>query len=253
MRSRYEIYVDGIAFSSIHPGIIIQNIGYNTATIMRQTQYVANRNGSIILNNKMEKARVTIQFMLRIYRTQDRQAVLQKIQQWAQGKVLETSDREDQRLYVVCDNFPVIDSVKNWTGTLAVSFTAYEKPFWESRILSTVSLVGDDEEGSLFIPGNAGNTLVSAVVTPSEAITELQITVGDTTIKLEGLNTDAIISIGYDEHGNQYIKAGTTSILAKRTTDSSDDLLAVCGKRNDVAVTADKSVAASIMARGLWL
>lgn len=253
MRSRFEAYIDRIPLSTLHPQILITDIGYTVANYKRQTQAVANRNGLILVNARQETSKVTIAFELRLYRAAERQVVLQKIQQWARGSVLETSDREGQQLHVVCDGFPTIGSVSKWNSSMTISFTAYEQPFWENKTPSIFADDGTEITGNLFVPGNAGETYVEAEITPSEAITGLVISVGSTSIELESLNTAEKITIGYDAYGNQYIKAGTTSILSKRTPESSDDLIAICGAKNAIAVTADKSVHAKIIARGLWL
>lgn len=253
MRSRYEAYIDGIALSTIHPGILLTNVEHHLANYNLQTQAVANRNGLMILNRKQGATSVSISFELRVYKTQERQVALQKIQQWAQGKTLETSDREGQKLNIICTAFPAVSSVQDWNDTLKVGFTAYDQPFWENKTPSVITLVGDDEDGVLFVPGNAGEAYAEVEVTPSQTIDDLTVTVGDTSITLDDLNTNAVIKIGYDEKGIQYIKAGTTSILSKRTANSSDDLIAICGKKNAVAVEADHSVTAKFSVRGLWL
>lgn len=253
MISRYEAYMDGIPLSTLHPNILIRDIKHGTASKQRQTQEIANRSGLMVLGSKFGQKTVEIEFDLRIYDTRERQVVIQKIQQWANGEILETSDREGQRLHVSCDDYPVIESVLGWTDTLAITFTAYDQPFWQNKTPSVVTLVGDDEDGVLFVPGNAGEAYAEVEVTPSQTIDDLTVTVGDTSITLDDLNTDAVIKIGYDEKGIQYIKAGTTSILSKRTANSSDDLIAICGKKNAVAVEADHSVTAKFSVRGLWL
>ena len=253
MRSRYEVYVDGVALSSLNPAILITDIAHEPANYDRQTQAIANRNGLMIVKSTQKTTSVEIAFELRIYNIAERQRVLQQIQQWAKGKILETNDREGQQLHVVCETLPRIESVQEWNATLGIGFTAYNKPFWEEKLPSTITLTGDDEEGSLYVPGNAGKAFVEAEITPSEAISGLTVTVGDTTIELEDLNTSDVIKIGYDEYGNQYIKAGATSILSKRTPESSDDLLAECGEKNEIAVSSNHSVTAKIIVRGVWL
>lgn len=253
MISRYEAYMDGAALSNIHPALLIMDISHTAANFIRQTQGFAKRNGLAILNSQQEATSVDIMFALRIYDIRERQQVLQKVQQWAMGKVLETNDREGQRLNVVCDEFPMIQSVMGWTDVLTMRFTAYEKPFWENKTPAVLSMTGSEAEGTLFVPGNAGTAFAEVTVEPSQAIDELTITVDDTTIRLIDLDTDETIHIGYDAMGNQYIKAGEDSILAKRTPDSSDDLLAICGKKNAVSVEADESVLTTVKVRGLWL
>lgn len=253
MISRYEAYMDGVALSSIHPDLLITDIRHAVADYDRTTQATVNRDGSRILKNYRNTTGVSIFFRLRIYDISERQKALQKVQQWASGQVLETNDRVGQRLFVHCDKYPVISSALKWLETLSITFYSYEKPFWEEKTESVARLTGNDEEGSLFVPGNAGDAFVEVKVTPSATITSLTVMVGDTFITLSGISTNSVITIGYDENGNQYIKAGTTSILNKRTASSSDDLLAKCGEYNTVSVIASASVTAEFKARGVWM
>ena len=253
MISRYEAYMDGQALSHVHPGIQIMDIAHSVSSVRRQMQSIANRNGMVILSKAQDSTSVEILFALRLYSIQERQAALQKIQQWAQGSILETNDREGQRLHVVCDAFPTIQSALGWTDVLSIQLTAYEKPFWENKTPSVLVLNGSDTQGRLFVPGNAGDAFAEVTVTPQQTIHELTVIVADTMIRLEQLSTDQVITIGYDEHGYQYIKAGNDSILSKRTAASSDDLIAICGKKNTVSVQADNPVMAKIQVRGLWL
>jgi hypothetical protein len=146
----------------------------------------------------------------------------------------------------------MITSAMNWTEELAMTFMAFEKPFWEEKIAKTLALTSPTT-GMLYVPGNAGKAYVEAIVTPATTLSDITLTVGDTSITLTGCSatpTNKLI-ISYDDHGFLQIKVGSTSILDKRT--GSDDLLAVCGADNTFGYSTTDSVTVEYAVRGLWM
>ena len=255
MRSRYEAYMDGIALSSVHPKILITDISPIISSQSQKTENVANRDGIHLLSNRRAKTGVSITFELRIYDIAERQQAIQEIQRWACGKVLETNDRPGQVLYVSCDQFPYIGSALKWLNTLTVTFSSYDKPFWTEKSASVLTLsAGTSGSGSLYVPGNAGKTLVEATVTPgSSTMANCSLTVGNTTITLTGVDATSAspVRLYYDDRDILHIVKGTTSLLDKRT--GADDLLAECGKSNTMSFTASASATVSFSAKGVWL
>jgi hypothetical protein len=135
-------------------------------------------------------------------------------------------------------------------------FAGYNTPFWEEKLPSELTLDGNDAEGYLFVPGNIGKPLVGVEVTPkSGTLTNIVLTVDDYSITLANLNvsTNETLTISYDERQIQSIKVGDVSVLNKRTSASSDDLIAKVGDKSDCTVTANVPVRVKFTARGLWL
>lgn len=255
MISRYEAYMDGIALSSIHPALLITDIQQIQSGISRTTETRANRNGLMELDSKRAKTGCAISFMLRIYDIAERQKVVQEIQRWASGKILETNDRPGQVLYVKCDAFPVIKSAMKWLDVLTVGFYSYENPFWIEKTPANLSLsAGTSGNGNLFVPGNAGSALVEVTVTPGNStMANCALTVAGRTITLTGVNATSAnpLKIRYDDKDIQSIKVGTTSVLDKRT--GADDLLAECGKYNACSFTSSASATVQFSCKGVWL
>ena len=254
MISRYEAYMDGNALSRVHPDILILDISHAISDRKISASRIGNRKGTLIIDDSQDGSSVTISFALRVYSISKRQEAMQEVLRWASGRVLETNDRPGQRLYVRCIEYPVVTSALQWTETITMSFKAFEYPFWEEKEKSSLSFSsGTSGNGTLFVPGNAGNTVVEVVATPAVSADDLSFTVGSTTITVTdcGATAENPLVIAYDENGFLSIKVGTTSVLDKRT--GSDDLLAECGQVNDFSFIASESTSVVFSARGLWM
>ena len=258
MISRYEAYMDGIALSGIHPGIMILDIGHSVPNSRFQTAAMANRHGNSFLSEHVDGAGVHISMELHIYSIAERQRVCQEIQRWARGSVLEVNDRPGQRLNVRCTAFPGIESALMWTDPVEVDFAAFEKPFWEEKAVSSLTLpAGTSGSDYLFVPGNAGDTLCEITVTPESGNTLNTIGIGCGTTVLNfsdlGATNSNPLKVRYNDKQIMSIKVGTTSAMGKRTAASADDILMKCGEKNLCSYSANVSVTATFSARGLWL
>jgi len=253
MISRYDASLNGVSISSINPAIVVTDIQYAEAGRKHQTYSLANMDGGQIYQSTKEKASVTILFMIRAYDVAERQRICRDIGRWAQmGGELKCNDREGQKLVCVCDAKPYISSAMRWTDNLPVTFTAYEIPYWQEVSISSLSLSGANGSGTLFVPGDAPETLVETTITASAALSSVSLTVNGKTMTLSELSiaSGESIVVSYDEHGILSIKTGTTSLLNKRT--GADDLRAVCGEKNSVSFTASASCTVVFRARGRW-
>ena len=251
MISRYEAYMDGTSLSSLDNSIYVLNIQPGEINKQITTNKVAGRVGSRIMKNEAVSTSVTVFFEIHEYDTVKRQAVCQKVQKWANGSVLTVSDRPDQRMRCVCSSYPHANA-KEWTEPLSVTFVAYNPPYWEENNETSVTSTGTDQ--SVYVPGNASESLVSCTVTVGSSLSSITLAVGEKSITLNGLSAAANdeIEIGYNENNVMYITLNNSSILDKRTGASDDDLTAVCGEYNTFAVTTSASVSAVFKTRGCW-
>lgn len=254
MISRYDAYLDGIALSSISSDILVLDIRYTQPSIQLNTFTVAKRQGARIRSKYLEKSSVTVDFAIRAYNTADRQAICNDIVKWAKnGGILQTSDREWQRLRCVCETFPVITSALKWTDTLRIVFSAYALPYWEELTPVEVSLTGSVASKSAYVPGNIDGALVEVDVTANANVNSLWLAVNNLSLGITGVTiaSGQTLKISYDDDMIQSIKVGTTSLLANRT--GADDLLANCGEDNSFRLEASGAVTANFKVRGLWL
>jgi len=254
MISRYEAVLNGQPLSAISADILIRDINYGPPQFRNTTYTLARRNGARIHRRYVERTSVTISFEIHTQRITERQAICNAVQQWARnGGILETNDRAGQRLRCVCDVLPVIGSVLRWTEVLAMTFTAYEVPFWEQIVPETLTQTGSSGSGTLFVPGSVDDALVEVEVTAGGTLTTLSLTANGRTMTLSGISVESgnTVKITYDEHQIQSIRTGNTSLLNKRT--GVDDLLVDCGQTNTLGFSADVSCTVEFKVRGLWL
>lgn len=254
--SRYEVWMNDIALSSISGNIYVSEIKYKPAAIRTVTAETAGRNGERIESLKMKGTAVTVSFYLKKTDNTARQEIVQAIAAWARNGILKTSDRRMMQLHVMCVEPPFVPDVCDWTTPISMKFQSFEKTFWEECIPSEVTLAsGTSGSGTLYVPGNAGDTPVCATVTPASSLTDgnITLTVGDTSITLTGVSatSSSPVVISYDQNGFLKIMCGTTSLLSKRT--GSDDLLAGCGQNTAVSFSASAAASVKFSARGLWI
>lgn len=257
MKSRFEVWLDGVALSTIDEAIYIRDIKYEKPTFQDSVHSYGSRNGGTLVRRYIGAASVMVSMEIHAYATAERQRICGAVAAWAMGgKILRTSDKPDKEMSVICDSIPIVESALHWTESIAVKFIAHEFPYWVDRYATMTSLTGTEETGSLFGLGYADKPFVSAIIkVDSGTLTEITLTAGDTAITLNGLNLaqDSILRIDYDERHILYIKSENTSYIANRTPESNDDLRLNVGVTNQVGFTADTTVTVAFSTKGLYL
>lgn len=254
MISRYRVSLDNVQLDSVDDRILIENVQYPDPGISNTINSIGGRNGGIVARQYRQKASVTVAFSVNAYDTAERQEVVQGILQWAKGHTLRVNDREGQHLsHVILEAFPAVN-VREWTETMTMTFSGYIFPWWEDDDGVEVGFsAGTDETESITVPGNVDETYLTAEITAKTSVTWLKVITERTTIHLTGISLSSgnVVTIDYDDEMNLRIKKGTTSLLDKRTSDSSDDLRVPVGT-SDVTIQASGNVEAEITARGCW-
>ena len=267
MRTRYRISLGGVQLdtllqdekdeSGIADKLWILDIQYPKPETARTIESPGSRDGGIITRKFRQKVSVTVVFGLYIYDPALRNQACQKIKTWAAaGGTLRTNDRTGQALYnAVCEDFAEIDSVKNWTDPITMTFSAYAVPYWQDTTQTTKTLTGTNTSGTITPPGNAGDTNPTvSISTEYGAITWFEITTGDTTIRVTAnIAKNHTVTIDYDSKRNLRIRDGSTSLLANRSAASSDELIVTCGTSNTIKIRASAKISATFNVRGRWL
>lgn len=253
MISRYEVWINDVALSSVDPDIYITDISYPTVSRGYDTSAHAGQDGAYTGKARTESNGVSVAFMVRKYGTSERMAAVQAICAWCvDGGWVKTSDRPGQRMYVRCTRLPAVSSVMRWTDTVTVDFVAHDFPFW-TDVVPQEKTLASGASGTMNVV-TLMDAPVEAVITATEALTGFTLTVGDTAITLSGITVAAqgTVEISYtDDHHILQIKSGDTSLLDKRTAASSDDLLAKRGA-NAVAYTSTGASSCEIRVKGVW-
>lgn len=257
-RNGYEVYMNRIGLTGLITDLHLTEVEIVPAAPQAETYAIAGRDGNRISRMKWKEAAVKVSFVLEKTDETDRQSKMQDIYAWGKEGALEVSDRPGKEIHVFCSKAPAVPDIFSWADPITIEFqTADRRPFWEAITPSALGLTaGTSGTGDLFVPGNAGKTLVEVTATPaSGTLNTFSITVGDTTMAFTSLGaTNANpLKITYDDRLIQSIKCGSTSKMSARTGASADDLLAECGKHSAVSFTANVATAVTLKARGLWL
>lgn len=254
MISRYSVWLNDVSLQSVDPDIQITDITYAETAFQVSASQLANRPGLYAGKSYIAENKITVSFEIHKYNTAQRQAALDSVRAWASpGGWLKVGDRPDQRIYVRLTKPPVITSVQDWTSGLTVEFTAYDYPFWQDQYPSVVTLEKDGED-TFFLPC-AFDSCVEAKITAGASLTSIEIHVGDTVLALSGLTLSSgdVVTVSYtDDHHVLEIKSGNTSLLDKRTSASSDDLIAKPGN-NSLSFTASASAECELYFKGVYL
>lgn len=256
MISRYEVTLNGEKLSEINKNLLILNVEYPAPEYNNTVFSPSNREGIVVTKRKKGQAKAVVTFELHVYDIAQRQAVYQDVVSWCKdGGILEINDRPGMRLRAICEEYPTIDSVRDWTNPLSITFASTAYPYWEDVSETVVTISGANARGNINVPGNIGETFTTVTVTATNAINRLSVSVNGNTIELTDVSIakNSVVTFGYSEEGILFIKNGNTSLLNKRTGASADDILAVCGKSNKISVTASAAVSARFSVRGCWL
>ena len=257
MRTRYLVGLDGVELSAIAPEIIVTDITHNAPIREVRASDIAGRNGKLYTRTVTSSAGVTVSFEIHTQDVRRRAAIMEGVQRWAMpGGVLTTSDRPDRVLRVVCDSPPTIGSAQKWTGVCSIGFVAYAVPFWEDETPRFVSITGNGSK-SLFVPGFAAPAGVEAKVTNtgSSSISSVTLTAGETSMTFSGvlLESGQTMTIAHDTRGLLTARIDGTSVLDKRTPESSDELELEPGKHATLSVTTDGTASTTFDVRGRYV
>ena len=146
-----------------------------------------------------------------------------------------------------------IQQKMKWLDVLTVEFTAFAYPFWQEKTPKTLTL--SSGASGVAYSMSAMETEAEAVITANAAMTGFELSCGETTFTLSDLNvasgSTVVISYTDKDHILQ-IKSGTTSLLDKRSAESSDDLILAPGG-NAVAFTSTGAASCEIRWKGVYV
>lgn len=254
MISRYSATLNNVSLASLDSSILILDIKYKPTEVNDKTFQLAKRHGTRFHERYFGTNQVTVVFEIHKYSISEREAVRSSIVKWAKnGGTLEVNDRPNQRLECICTSFPTIESVRNWTDPLSITFAGNGIPFWYERLPVTITLSGTSNTGTLVVPGDVDGALVECEVRANSYVSSFSLGVNGRLLTLSGLSLASgnIVRVRYSTTGIQSITQGSTSLLDKRT--GVDDLLAKCGQSNSFSIGASASIQAMFSVKGWWL
>lgn len=252
MKTRYSVWMNNQGLQDLDERIYITDIKENDPKQRMITAEKPIGGGTRLLRVMRESLSVVVRFAVREYDTARRRDILTRIRAWAREGYLSTSDRPGQRLYVVCEKIPTADSALKWTGEMEMTLTAYAVPWWEDETPTRATYTGTNGTAALMCRGDEGG-LLDAEITTAGTVTSMSIKVNGRSFVFSGLSLagGSRVTISHDKDGVLSIKAGSVSLLPKRTAASADELLLASGG-NTITFTANASCTAVFSARGRY-
>lgn len=264
MNGLFEATLDGVAFSSIAPELILVDVHEDAPRMDTVTSSRPKRPGMLRARNVRQSLSVTLRYVVRTQDVARRAAVHDLVTAWAlKGGRLTINSRPGKELAVVLDTPPSLGSSLKWTEEVALTFTAYVWPYWQSVTPPSVSAALIAHNGAyvlhdvLTVGGSLDALCTMTVYGLGGDMNRLRVAVGDTYFQLEGLGipVGGGLMIGYSEEGLLHITPvgveDTASRLHCRTADSSDDLLASPGDVQ-ISVEADAPCTVRVTAKEMW-
>lgn len=233
MQLAHRVSLNGVQLDSIDPRIVIKGIeggsGKETVTAVP----TGAGDGTRITGKRRDSVEVTVQFQINIRRNSstDRGQVLEAINAWAAGGGwLRVGYKPNRRLWVDEVVLPGEGDLWIWLSEYTISFRAHAIPYWmENTAVTKTTEAGTEGEGVITVAGSANAVMDVALENQSgSTINAVSITVGGKTMSFtslglggsETLTIDHVITSGRNVIR---IRAGSMSVLGKRTDESADD------------------------------
>ena len=257
MTSRYRIKVNSVHLDSISKKILILDIGETMPDLNFKQQSNANLNGYEFTDVFVGQRTVTVTFEIHEYDIEKRKSICQEVNEWAAvGGRIDINDRGKTHLIrTECTQYASIESAKNWTDPLTVVFSTTVNPYWISDTPKTVAISGAGTTGTLKMDGDVGYALVDVEVTAATKITMCKLICGNTKLVLKGFDCPKNKTVDVDYIKDRYLRlrANDRNAMPFLQSESSDNLLARCGKNNSVEFSVNGSATVVFSARGCWL
>lgn len=252
MTTSFDCALNSVLLSSLDAAICVQDIRED-APKLRTSALALQQEGRRLLRQHRESLTLHITFAIHEPEPVRRRTVLQAVQAWAaQGGFLTTTDRPGQRLGVVCTALPAM-SAEGWTEALTLTFVSTLVPYWED---AEETFASGSTVLTLNIPGTAASSPVDVVVinNTEETVTSLTLRCGSTQMVFEGIDMPSNgLFLLIQSDGALVAQLNGQSVLACRTPESDDRLLAPCGTSCTAYASALEPLQATFSARGRYV
>ncbi len=260
MITRYSVWMNNKGLQDIDESIYIKDIREKEPKQQAITAARAWGDGLRLLRLQRKSLSVDVRFEIRERDPARRRDICSRIRSWAREGYLTTSDRPGQRLYVVCDRLPTVDSALRWTRDIEMTFTAYDVPYWEAITPAKCTVTAQTPFGDGQVRDTVTMRMVGDVASPLDAtitaagkINFLRVALGDgQTITLEdlGMKSGDVLTISHDSRGILALKKNGESVLNKRTAKSYDELMISPNESVTIALRADAVCTGVFSVRG---
>ena len=256
--NRFDVYLDGIALSSISPKIYITNVNESEPRVRMTTDDNAKYIGSRLRTRRVTDREIEIVYMVRERDVARRAQIMDDISAWVRDGRLMVNYRENMFLPVYFASIPTPASSLDWTDELSLLFTAYS-PYWRSLYPIRISsdLTANMKTDVNFYPTGNSETFLEFSIenTSTSTLNSLTVETGVRKFKFKGLGlaNGETLNVSYGDNEILQIVANGASALSKRTADSDDDLILQPRTQNTVSVTSDAAATIHLQARGRYI
>ena len=254
MRTDITCALDGIGLQDLDEHIYVEDVTEETNV----DQETAKRPGYGLLpltDPGNESKSISVKLLVKQKNRIARMAIIQKVKGWASQGWFTSNMFPGLRIYVFCEQPPKV-TVFEWTARLEIKFTAYGEAYWQDATPMTKASSSAVSSATVTIKPNGNRKcFLEADIAPSSGtLTSVTIVQGSQRLELTGLSvtSSAPLRIYYDELHILRIVSGSTSLLSKRSGDSSDDILLAPGVDNSISLTFSRACTYTLRARGLW-
>ena len=283
--SLFDVTIGSVALSTLSDKIYIRDIieePYEEEIFKASKAYYAGQR----VSKKVRRAlSVRVVFVVRERNPQKRAEIFDSIASWAESdrtlyvnyrtitRVTESgfTYTEGRRLSrVVVTEPPAINSANKWTKDVAITFTAFDVPYWEDESKYMYSFSANTLDifsryqysGNIYNRGTAESPVTMRITNDSSSqLQSMNIRCGNSWFYFENLDIDpgAGLEIDYDSDSGilQILERRSDGLLGAnkmpcRTAESQDDLMISPGSVS-VQVSANVAVSGYFYCRGRYL
>lgn len=252
--SRVTVSLNGIDLQTVSPYIILQEVNEGRPQISYTAASGASGIGQFVTQKQRQYVDINVKFSILLMKGAEmlRADILNAVNEWAAaGGALSVSYRPNVHIDVVMFQQMTVGNVKKFNSDYQITFRAYDVPYWVDDSPTTVT----GRTATLQLSGNAPSLLNARIVNDgNSATTKIKIAVGQKFIELDGISIAKNASVEITHNGSiMTIKSGETSLLAKRTKESADDLWLNPGTNQITCTSTGGSCSFTLYAFGRWM
>ena len=243
----HRVALNGTQLDSVDNRINIKAVEEGAGKETIGAASLAGRSGQRITNRHRDTLDVVVKFSINEPDSlQDRETILESVNKWAAGGgALTLNYKAGRVLNVICAQCPGAGDAYDWTAVYAITFRAYEVPYWQESTDTTGTASGDSGSVSLTVNGSAETVAeVTFKNTSGSTCDTFSVTAGSSSMALTNLGLANNETLEIDHNGRILrIRIKNTSnvyrsVLEKRT--GADDLYLQPGSRT-ISYTAGQS------------
>ena len=263
MKMSRRVALDSVQLDELNPAIVIRSVDPGTP---HETISAADRMGGYgqrITAQHWQTLEITVKYAIDVHKESlaIRRQIFDTVCAWAMKKGwLTVNWMQGKKMHVDKTVIQSCGDMRDWTAEYTIVFRAYGVPFWIDDT-ATVVEIGSEDSGSgwINVPG-AVETICDVELTngSGDSLDSVSVRIGDSVMSFTdlGLADGKKLVIGHSDDGLLYIRKYTgestyVSVMEKRTTGSSDDMVVSPGQ-NLISITGS-GLTATVSCRGRYV